>query len=579
MAGLVPPSDSDRHMLTNLTRRLASEDAAGAGGDLWATFLDAVPEAVTVQDVAGRLVYANPAAAELLGVSPAEACARPFEELVGDSFAVLDLQGRALPLDAFPAFRVFQGDPAPTATIRHRRPNGTEGWCVVQARPIRDAAGRPVLAVSLFRDVTSQLRADEALQFLADAGALLASSLDYETTLQQVTQLVVPRLADWCGVSLQRPDRRIVQVAVAHVDPAKVTWARELERRFPTSPDSPTGVPRVLRTGQPEFYPEITEEMLTATVQSPEQLDVVRQLGFNSVMIVPLSARGRTLGTLSFVQAESGRHYVPSDLILAQQLADRAALAIDNARLYQEAQDALRARAEFLSIASHELKTPLTAVQGQAQLMARYAAHGQLERGRLLTSTDRLLAGVRRLNLLVNDLLDATRLQTGQLTLRPQPVDVATLARDVLTRIAEQGSPTVTARHRLVLAAPGPVVGSWDPVRLDQVLINLVENAVKYSPDGGEVRVEIGRDDESAVLIVRDEGMGIARHDQPRLFQPFARAHATETIPGTGLGLYITRQIVEQHGGSISVESEPGVGTSFAVRLPLSVESRSGSSD
>ncbi|HET9014853.1 MAG TPA: ATP-binding protein [Thermomicrobiaceae bacterium] len=575
MAAVVPPTDGDRHTLKSLIRRLEPGDATSGGPDLWETFLDAIPDAITVQDAAGRVVYANPAAGDLLGFPREATRGRPVVEIANGRVEVVDAQGEPLPLDALPAFRVFHGDPAPAATIRHRRPGGTEGWFVVQARPIVDADGNPVLAVSLFRDVTSQLRTDDALQFLADASALLSSSLDYETTLQQVTQLVVPRLADWCGVSLQRPDREIVQVAVAHVDPAKVVWARELARRFPTAPDSPSGVPRVLRSGQPEFYPEFTDEMLAAAVTTAEQLDIARQVGFNSVMIVPLIARGRTLGALSFVQAESGRHYVPSDLILAQQLADRAALAIDNARLYQEAQDALRARAEFLSIASHELKTPLTAVQGQAQLTARYLEHGQLDAGRLAASNQRLLAGVRRLNLLVNDLLDASRLQTGQLTLRPETVDVVALARDVLARISEQVASSNTDHHRLVLVAPGPVVGRWDPTRLDQVLANLVENAVKYSPGGGEVRVEVHQSVDAVVLVVRDEGIGIAPEDQARLFQPFARAHATEMVPGTGLGLYITRQIVEQHGGTIGVESAPDAGTAFTVRLPLVTETAS----
>jgi PAS domain S-box-containing protein/excisionase family DNA binding protein len=410
--------------------------------------------------------------------------------------------------------------------------------------------------------------AQRRLEFLAEASRILATSLDYETTLTAVTDLAVPRLADWCAIDLISDEGSVRRLAVSHLEPAKVVWAQELRKQYPFDPDAPTGLARVIRTGEPEFVPEITEAMVEAATSDPEVRDIIlHKIGFSSMMIVPLVARGRRLGAITFVAAESKRRYDQADLAFAQDLAGRAALAVENARLYQEARQAIQLREEFLSIASHELKTPLTTVKTYTQLLARRLLKPEMDRDRLHGYTNNLQRQLDRLETLVADLLDASRIQQGRLELRLEQVDLVDLAQQVLARFEQAAERN--ERHRLVLEAPSPVAGLWDQVRLDQVLTNLISNALKYSPEGGEVRVAIRQVNAQAMIAVRDPGIGISSEEQAKLFQPFVRGDTVRgSVSGTGLGLYISRQIVEQHGGTISVDSELGRGTTFYVTLP-----------
>jgi signal transduction histidine kinase len=283
---------------------------------------------------------------------------------------------------------------------------------------------------------------------------------------------------------------------------------------------------------------------------------------------VPLLARGRIIGALTFVAAESGRHYGAEDLALAEALAPRAALAVDNARLYSEAQAAVRSRDEFLSIASHELRTPVAGIKGYAQLLLRAEARGRLDSERLVRSLRTIDEASDRLTTLTSDLLDVSRIRLGQLPLRLGEMDLVALVR----RVADRYRETLTEQHRLVVDLERdacPIVGDAD--RLEQVLTNLVENAAKYSPDGGELRIDLRQADDRLVLTVADRGIGLPPEDVERIFQPFGRAaNATrDNLPGMGLGLYICRGIVERHGGRIVARSAgEGLGTTMEVTLP-----------
>jgi hypothetical protein len=218
-------------------------------------------------------------------------------------------------------------------------------WYVNSIYPIADG-------VAIFsRDITEQKLLEQNLAFLAEASKILSSSLDYQQTLRTVAQLAVPRIADWCAVDMLTGPRTVELLAVTHVDPEKIRWAEELRRRDPVDLDRPTGLPRVLRTGRAEFYPEITDELLVATAKDEQALELARSIGFSSAMIVPLLARERTIGAITFVTAESGRHYAAADLHMAEELASRAALAIENSRLYGESQRAVGLRDDFIAAA------------------------------------------------------------------------------------------------------------------------------------------------------------------------------------------------------------------------------------
>jgi signal transduction histidine kinase len=401
------------------------------------------------------------------------------------------------------------------------------------------------------------------LAFLGDASAALAESLDFARTLRTVAAVAVPSIADWCGIEIVPEDGGpSVQLAVAHVDPEKVAYAEELRRRYPPAPDVPTGVPAVLRTGRAELYPVISDELLAASVRDPDQLRIARELGLHSAMIVPMRAHGRTVGAITFVTADTPpREYDDDDLAMAQDLADRAALAIANARLYEAERRAVALRDEFLSIAGHELRTPLTALRLQVESIGRVAREGSPER--LIERANRSLAVVERLTRLVDELLDVSRISGGRLALDRDVVDLGQLVQEVATRLTE------AARGldlRLDLA--DGVEGRWDRHRLEQVVTNLMTNALKYGEER-PIEVRVARDGDRAVLAVTDHGIGIAAEDQARIFERFERAAAPRTVKGLGLGLWIAREVVHAHGGTIAVTSEPGRGSTFTVTLPV----------
>jgi signal transduction histidine kinase len=392
---------------------------------------------------------------------------------------------------------------------------------------------------------------------------ILASSLDYAVTLERVAQLTVPTLADWCVVHILEDDR-LVQLAVAHVDPSKVKLAYEIQRRYPTPQHAPQGVAAVARGGQSEIHPTISDEMLVRSARDEEHLRITRELGLRSAMIVPLVARGRSLGAITMIRAESADPYGADDLALAEELGRRAGIAVDNARLFGETQEAVKIRDDFLSIAGHELRTPLTALMLQVGSLRRAGERGDGDLlAKLPERIDKMAANGARLERLIDTLLDVSRITTQRLHLDFEPMDLEALAREIVDRFSEEseraGSPIA------LTAVPAP--GIWDRARLDQVMTNLLSNALKYGP-GRPVEVEVQADAERAILTVRDHGIGIDPRNQKRIFGRFERAVSERHYGGFGLGLWIAREIVEAHGGEIMVTSTPGQGACFTVTLP-----------
>ncbi len=405
------------------------------------------------------------------------------------------------------------------------------------------------------------------LTFLAEASTILATSLDYETTLNNVIQLIMPTLADFGFFDVVEPDGQVRRLARAHQDPRRqavlesTRWVRSERTDINLC---------ALSSGLPGFHPDIDDAWLINMAAGPEHLALLRDLAFRSMITVPLLIRGERLGALTLFYADSGRRHTAGDLALAEELARRAAVAVENAQLYRREREVVQQREQFVSIASHELKTPLTSVFGFMQLLQRQLSQPAPDYERFKRYVDRCQQQLDRLRALVEDLLVASRSRQGRLDLRPELCDLAALAEEVRERCGHM--PERTARHCLVLEAPAPVEGTWDRDRLDQVLSNLVSNALKYSPDGGTVLVRVARYGDEAEVVISDAGLGIPADEQASLFQPFVRASTThEQINGTGLGLYIVRQIVEAHGGTVALESVMGEGTTVTLRLPLVV--------
>ena len=515
----------------------------------------------------------------------------------------------------------------------------------------------------------------ERMTFIAEASEVLTSSLDYNRTLRRVAQLAVPRLADWCAIDMVGPNGEIERLAVAHDDPEKVRWAYELQERYPPEPDAATGVPNVLRTGEPEFYPEMPQQLLDEAIGDDDELRrIIDELGIKSSICVPLMARGRTLGAVTLIAAETHPAYTQADFELALELARRAAVAVDNARLYREAerganaaqalayvadgvvlldregvvrhwnpaaaaitgvneQDALgrsaaevvqawdaltshvplvapgatarpvtvpivfdgrerwaavsgvdfghgtvyalqdvteeqaleKTRSDFVATASHELRTPLAAVYGAVRTLRREDV--ELSDDDKTVFLEMIESEATRLATIVDQILIAGQLDADAVELDVSDCDPAEIA----ARVIDSAAVHLPEGISLSLNADGGTTIACDENKLRQVLVNLVDNAVKYSPDGGRVEVRLRGGDRRYLIEVADEGLGIPADEHERVFEKFYRLDPQQTqgVGGSGLGLYICRELVERMNGRLTVESELGEGSRFTVDLPV----------
>jgi PAS domain S-box-containing protein len=449
-----------------------------------------------------------------------------------------------------------------------RASDGQYRWHLGRALPLRDADGQIVKWFGTSTDIDDRKHAEEQQRFLAEASAALVTSLDYEVTLTSLARLSVPRLADWCTVDVLTDDRTIERLAVAHQDPAKVELAWELNRLYPHDLYEMEGVSKVIRTGQPEIYPNIPEELLALVSRDAGHLRILRELGLKSSMIIPLVAHDRVLGAITLMAAESGRRFSAADLNFAGDLAQRAALAVDNARLYREAQEVNRLKDEFLATLSHELRTPLTAVLGWTRLLGT----GQLDEATHQRALETIERNAQSQVQLIDDILDVSRIIRGKLRLNVRPAELA----PVIEAAVDSVRPAAEAkgiRLQVVLdPRAGPVSG--DPDRLQQVVWNLLSNAIKFTPKDGRVQVLLARVQSHLELTVSDTGQGIEKKFLPYVFDRFRQADpsTTRTHGGLGLGLAIVRHLIELHGGTVTVESEgAGQGTTFKVSLPLMI--------
>ncbi|HYG76237.1 MAG TPA: ATP-binding protein [Planctomycetota bacterium] len=440
-------------------------------------------------------------------------------------------------------------------------------------------------------------RSEKRFRFLAEASQLLASSLDYHTTLPMVARLAVPQLADWCSIYTVEEDETIQPLTIAHVDEHKLEWAHDLLWKYPVDPGALHGYASVTQTGMPLLLEDISDAQLERMSRDHAHLEALRSLGMRSYLAVPLVARERNLGCISFGSARST--FGQFHLEIAEDLARRAASMVENAKLYQEAQEAVRVRDEFLSIASHELKTPLTSLQLEVQMLLRLArrtagvlsgsnlvaigagesgsAYSQendpaaCKSGNALTAEhiankmETLEKQTKKLSKLINNLLDVSRIAAGRFEIRREEVDLTRVVNDVLSRFEQQ---FMLAGCSLKVNAAAPVVGMWDRLRVEQVVTNIISNALKYGR-GRPIDVSVSRTDCSAHFQVTDSGIGIAPEHLGRIFERFTRATTSKNYGGLGLGLYIVKQIIDALGGRISVNSELGKGSTFIVELPL----------
>jgi signal transduction histidine kinase len=406
-------------------------------------------------------------------------------------------------------------------------------------------------------------RAEGAQRFLSEASKQFAQSLDYEATLKKIARLAVPTIADWCVVDLVQ-DGTLRRVSVAHADPDKEKLAHELETRYPTEPDGASGIANVLRTGRAEFHAEVTDAELSAAARDPEHLRILRELGLKAYIIVPILSRDQVLGTISLVTAESNRRYSEDDLMLARDLAGRTANAIENARLYAEAQNAVESRERVLAIVSHDLRNHLGVLAVGADLLGKKVS--DLKAGAdLKKPVDTMQRTAKSMQHLVGDLLDMASIQAGRLSIERQPVDLGPLLVEACD--SQQTMARAKGLRFLSEFAVDGLKVVCDRDRILQVLANLLGNAIKFCETGDSVTCRAEVRDGEVLVAVSDTGPGIPAEQLEHIFEPYRTVQPREGTTGTGLGLYITKGIIERHGGRLWVGSEVGVGSTFFFTL------------
>jgi PAS domain S-box-containing protein len=626
---------------------------------------DAMPQIVWTSGVDGGATYFNRRWFEYTGMTPDESGPNSWHLVVHPD----DLPGAVARREQ----TLLSGEPY-EVEYRFRAADGTYRWHLGRAVPMRDAAGRIEFWIGTATDIHDRKIIEDQRTFIVAASDTLARSLDYRETLTQVAELAVGDVADWCAVHVVEGDGSVTEVAVAHHDPARLTFTRELQERYPPSADQPTGAAAVIRTGEAELVPSITEEMLEQAAVDELHLDLLRQLDLRSYMCVPLRSRDRVLGAITLISSESGRRYGSDDLILAEELARRATMAIENARHFRQAEERAQAarvlatigdgvflldrqgrirlwneaaqritgvveadvlghpastaipgwasiearvpvghtgdptrpesiplevdggelwlsvsavgyedgtvyafrdlteeralesmRQDLVATVSHELRTPLAAIYGAALTLRRDDVELEHElRDKLL---EVVVEEAGRLSEIVNDLLLASQLDSGKLRINIEQCDPLEIAQLEIETASLHAPPSV----ELVLKSPQslPQVAA-DAGQLRQVISNLIDNAIKYSPDGGKVTVALEGRDHHVQFAISDSGLGIPAAEQARIFEKFYRLDPdmNRGIGGTGLGLYICRELVRRVDGRIWVESQAGKGSTFYVEVP-----------
>jgi PAS domain S-box-containing protein len=555
---IVPSASVLTAYTRDMTERHEAEHRSEESRALLHAILNNTTDAIFVKDLEGRYLAINLAGAAVLHRTPEEVVGHTNFDFVAPEIAEVLRQGELEVLRT--GATVQREDLVQVGNVPRFYLSSRGLW--------RDAEGVIAGIVGIATDITERRRKEKANSLLADAGRVLAESLDFRITLNAVARLVTPALADWCTVVLQNDAGQLETLAVAHADPEKAAWASEVGERYPIDASSTTGVPNVVRTGVSEVYSDITDEMLVGAAIDAEHLDMLRHLGMRSVMIVPIQAHGRTLGAITLICAESGRQFTDADLPIAEELARRSALAIENAELFQAAAAANRAKSEFLASMSHELRTPLNAILGYTSLLADEITGPVIpaQQEQLL----RIRASATHLLGLIDEVLSFSRLEAGREQLSMHDVDV----RNVLDEAAALVRPMAAAKQLPLEIDPPdatsePLHLQSDILKLRQILVNLLTNAVKFT-DHGSVRLSARAEGDDVMFAVTDTGIGIPPSHLEHVFDAFWQVEqaASRRVGGTGLGLSVTRRLARLLGGDVSVSSSPGRGSTFTVRLP-----------
>lgn len=407
----------------------------------------------------------------------------------------------------------------------------------------------------------------DKIAFLSEASKILSSSLDYNVTLAIISKLIVTNVADFCIIDIF-DGYKMSRLAINVSDPKKHALALKVFN-FDPDPRNKDAIYAAAKQGSPIIIKKATKKWIESVSHIKEERETIIKLGLNSHMFIPLKSRGDVIGVITIASMDPKFSYSSEDAIFLEELANRAGTAVDKARLYLEAQNALRTRDEFLSIASHELKTPLTSIL--------LNLHGMLDKiQKTKSSTTEINEIIKLIELsrkqshrmarLINDLLNVSVVSTGRLKLEREKMDIVELVKDVVSQFKMRLS-----NEKVTVKIDAPVehiYGNWDTIRLEQVISNLLSNAIKYG-NKKPVTIKISLDDSNVKIQVIDQGIGIPKRDIELIFMRFKRAVSSQQFSGLGVGLYISKQIVEAHHGTLDVQSAPGQGSIFSINLPI----------
>ena len=555
-----PVRDGDGHVIgaskiaRDISDRKRTQEALRWSEARYRAVVEDQPDLISRFAADGTLTFANDAYCRYFGFSRDAVVGTRYTPIVHPE----DLPG-------VEALVATQSPANPVVTIENRvvRADGAVRWTQWTNRALYDEHGRFLEYQSSGRDITDRKEQETRLRFTARASELLASSLDYASTLKQLARLAVPDLAAGCVVDLVAPDGSLERVAVAHVDAEIEALAWQLARRVRRAADHP--LYRVVASGQSELCEHVTDAIRARLVPGPEYGPLLDRRWLESFMVVPLKTHGVTAGTISLAVG-GGRRYGTRDVAFVEDLARRAAQAIENARLYREVETANRHKDEFLAMLAHELRNPLGVIVNALAVLERA--------GSPTPEPVRARAVIRRqadhLARLLDDLLDVARINSGRIALRLEAVDL----RAAVDVAVEAQRPRLEAKRQQLSVVVGdePLVVEGDTARLQQVLGNLLNNAGKYTPAGGAIWLSLSAEGAEARLRIRDSGIGLPADKLEAVFELFTQAHPTlaRVEGGLGIGLTLVRRIVALHRGTVSARSDgPGRGAEFEVRLPL----------
>jgi PAS domain S-box-containing protein len=530
----------------------------------FAAIVEHSDDAIIAKRLDGTITSWNSAAERLYGYTAKEAIGQPISIIVPPERRD-ELQGILKRLQKGERIDHLE-------TVRMRR-DGTRVDVSLTISALKDEYGNVIGASKIARDISEQKKTHEALQrseeharFLSEASKSMAALVDVESSMQRLARLCAPRFADWCAVHLLDEERRSQLIACAHGDPQKESVLMEVSTRYPPDWRVPTIASRVLGSGEAAYLPDVPQSYLDSVIRDARHAELIAALAPRSVIAVPLESRGRTIGVIGLARTDGRVPFSTDEFDVAQELARRAATAIDNCRLYDELRSADRQKDDFLAMLAHELRNPLAAIDYATQL-------SQVSPEQAENATDIIHRQVRQLSRLIDDLLDVSRITRNKIELQKENIDAAAL----VNRAAGTARPVIEEhKHRFdVEVAQDEMPLHVDPTRVEQVIVNLLTNAAKYTPAGGHITLKAQPEGDQIVVKVKDTGAGIPREMLPRVFELFTQVNPQidRTKGGLGIGLTVVRRLTEMHCGTVSATSEGlGKGSEFTVRLPRNTE-------